>query len=249
MRIATACVLFPMLLAAAVPQANAQQALGRVGAACATLNAQNQFTFALTQSVPAGAVLVASIASRGAVNANLRITDPSGNTYVPVGAARERAGQATAVNQSARNAITLPAGASITVRMGQAQSAAPVCASLLAFVDLASGNGQLHSPGGKSATASTALALDLDRAGNGVPQALISTFALDANPGTVSASGSAQVQSTVCSAGNELCLVSAYDLSSATGTLGLSLAASNAVDWTGELTGLYRDSIFANRFE
>lgn len=234
-------------LALAAPLAGAQQYVGPVAAACPTIDAQRGVDVATSQSVPAGAVLLVSVATRATVLSDLGVSDPVSSTYVPIGSTHVRGNGLTVSTFNARLAQPLASGAALRVRAGNLPAGSSLCVTAGKVDDLGTGFAQLHSSGSTQGSG-TSLAVSLDAAGNGTPQLLVAAFATAGDPGALTGNGLTMLP-TVCDTNGTLCLVSGTAGRSDVATYTVGADAASSVAWSGASAGVYRNSIFSDGFE
>jgi len=240
-------LLCALLFGLAAP-AYAQQSLGTLATLCGGLDANRELAIDTTLALPARAVVVASIAGRGDVLADLSIVDPGASSFSAIGAQRARTTVKLRVAQLAALAgAALPAGSRFTLRSGSAEPGTPVCVVLHAFADVAVGASALQSRAADSGS-SAALSLTGGASGDATPQLLLAAFALSADPGGFTAVPPATATS-VCAAGGTLCLGTLSSTDPGTGLLTLGATLGASVTWSGALASLDRDTMLKDGFE
>lgn len=234
-------------LVLAAPLAAAQQYVGPVAAACPTVDSQGGVSIATTQAMPAGAVVLVSVATRATIVSGLSISDPNGSNYLPIGSTHARSSGLTVSTFNARLAQPLASGAVLRVSADNLPANAALCVTAGKVDDLGTGFAQLHSAGNAQGNGSS-LSVGLDAQGNGTPQLQVAAFATSGDPGALTANGLTLLP-TVCDTGGALCLVSGTVDRSDLGTYIVGADASASVGWVGASSGVYRNSIFSDGFE
>jgi hypothetical protein len=231
---------------AAVPAA-AQQFLGRVGGSCATLPASNQQAVPLDVTVPASATLIVTAAASSNFVSDLAIDDPIGSRYQALGGTH---GGGAGVIVHFRTLLQRPlsAGDTLLLQYGNAGSNVQSCVSVLGFGGVPSGSIVQDALGAATGDSAT-LAVTATTASSAGQELVLSSFATNAAPGSVTAQAPANALAPLCSADTSLCLIDAYYSGAAVGTAGVALGLGNTVDWAGALTALYADGIFGNGFD
>lgn len=244
----SALALAALSLALVAP-AHAQAALGDVLRACGALDANRQLAVQATAGVPAGSVLVASVAARADVLGDVRVIDPTLGSWNGIGARRARSGEKLEVAQLAtRTSVALAAGQWYAVRIVSGVAGTEACFAIAAFTDVASGYGALQSRAATGGTSATP-ALTGGAAGDGTPQLLVAAFALAGDPAGFVATQAGDAAGSTCTATGSLCLGTVSRTDPGTGTLTLGATLGNPVAWSGALASLDRDTLLRDGFE
>jgi len=242
-------LLLAVLLSGAATPASAQQALGVLATTCGPLDANRSLPVDTTAAVPARAVVVASVVGNGVVLDDLVLVDPASASYTAIGARRTRATAKLGVAQLFAPVVSaVPAGSRFTLRAVAAPPGTSVCVSLAAFTDVAVGAAAMQSraaAGGNNATP----ALTGDRNGDGTPQVLLGSFAFAADPSGFATAQPGIVATSACDAAQTLCIGALAGNDAGGGALALGATLGTAVNWSGVLASLDRDSMFKDGFE
>ena len=235
-------------ICSAAPTVAAQQFISNVGSGCAVPAVGGTITVPAAVAVAAGDTLLVALAVGSDAVPEFRVSDARNNVYRPFGAERANERRFAALSFLAPVSTALTSGDALRVHVDHPTPGMEVCFRASVFRRVAGSADALDTHGGREASG-TSLTLNTSAASVG-GTFNYATFAFSGDAGTVATQGTVTAQARVCTAGNTLCLVTAYDTGTAAGIQTVAVSTTNSVPWAGSLSALYAGfELFKNGFE